>query len=106
MRDEGSVEIKDLVKTPRPRAPCRADHQGRVGPQPFNYSLDPLVQKGVTLRGSLSHNWPIWENVIALLAGGSIDLGPILNRVAALEVWEEVFRQMHDGNIVKGVLKP
>ena len=76
------------------------------GPQPFNYSLDPLVQKGVTLRGSFSHNWPIWENVIALLAGGSIDLEPILNRVAALEDWEEVFRQMHDGNIVKGVLKP
>jgi L-iditol 2-dehydrogenase len=27
------------------------------GPQPFNHSLDPLVQKAVTLQGSFSHNW-------------------------------------------------
>src|ERR1700761_9232189 len=30
------------------------------GPQPLNFSLDPLVQKAATLQGSFSHNWPIW----------------------------------------------
>ena len=76
------------------------------GPQPFNYSLDPLVQKAVTLRGSLSHNWAIWENVIGLLASGAIDLDPILNRVSRLEEWCDVFGEMHSGEIVKGVLRP
>ena len=76
------------------------------GPQPFNYSLDPLVQKGVTLQGSFSHNWPIWENVISLLASGKIDLDPVLNRLAPLAEWREVFEAMHAGEIVKGVLKP
>jgi L-iditol 2-dehydrogenase len=76
------------------------------GPQPFNYSLDPLVQKAVTLRGSFSHNWPVWENVIMLLAGGRIDLDPVLNRVAPLEEWHDMFGEMHSGKIVKGVLKP
>jgi L-iditol 2-dehydrogenase len=76
------------------------------GPQPFNYSLDPLVQKAVTLRGSFSHNWPVWETVLRLLAVGKIDLDPILNRVAPLEEWQDVFEQMHSGRIVKGVLKP
>ena len=38
------------------------------GPQPYGASLDPLVQKGVTLQGSYSHNWPMWEKVIAMLA--------------------------------------
>jgi NADPH:quinone reductase-like Zn-dependent oxidoreductase len=28
------------------------------GPQPAGFSLDPLVQKAVTLQGSFSHNWP------------------------------------------------
>ncbi|MFN9378973.1 MAG: zinc-binding dehydrogenase, partial [Bacteroidota bacterium] len=28
------------------------------GPQPLGFSLDPLVQKNVTLKGSFSHNWP------------------------------------------------
>ena len=40
------------------------------GPQPLNFSLDPLVQKNITLQGSFSHNWPIWERVIRLLATG------------------------------------
>jgi L-iditol 2-dehydrogenase len=76
------------------------------GPQPFNYSLDALVQKAVNLKGSFSHNWPVWESVIALLANGKINLDPILNRVAPLQDWQEVFNAMHDGQIVKGVLKP
>ncbi len=50
------------------------------GPQPLDFSLDPLVQKAVTLQGSYSHNWPIWEKVISLLSSGKIDLKPILNR--------------------------
>ncbi len=76
------------------------------GPQPLNFSLDPLVQKAVTLQGSFSHNWPIWEKVISLLATGKIDLDPILNRVSPLSDWHDAFEAMHSGAIVKGVLKP
>lgn len=76
------------------------------GPQPLNFSLDPLVQKAVTLQGSFSHNWPMWESVLVLLASGKIDLSPILNRVAPLDEWRASFDAMHAGAIVKGVLKP
>jgi len=76
------------------------------GPQPFNYSLDQLVQKSVTLQGSFSHNWPIWEKVISLLATGKIDLDPILNRIVPLNEWHDAFEAMHSGQIVKAVLKP
>ncbi|HEX4139732.1 MAG TPA: zinc-binding dehydrogenase [Candidatus Methylacidiphilales bacterium] len=76
------------------------------GPQPLNFSLDPLVAKAVTLQGSFSHNWPIWEKVIYLLASGKLDLSLILNRIAPLKDWRESFEQMHSGAIVKGVLKP
>lgn len=76
------------------------------GPQPFNASLDPLVRKAVTLQGSFSHNWPVWETVITLLASGKIDLDPILSRFVPLRDWREVFDAMHSGKIVKGVLRP
>ena len=76
------------------------------GPQPLDFSLDPLVQKAVKLQGSYSHNWPIWEKVIFLLAHGKIDLDPILNRVSPLSEWRETFEEMHSAKIVKGVLKP
>jgi alcohol dehydrogenase/L-iditol 2-dehydrogenase len=76
------------------------------GPQPLNFSLDQLVQKAVTLQGSYSHNWPIWEKVISLLASGKIDIDPVLNRISSLDEWHEAFEEMHSGRIVKAVLKP
>jgi len=76
------------------------------GPQPCGFSLDPLVQKGATLQGSFSHNWPIWERVIAMLASGQINLDPILNRVARLDEWQSCFDAMQSGELVKAVLVP
>ena len=76
------------------------------GPQPFNYSLDPLVQKNVTLQGSFSHNWPIWEKVLSLLATGRLDVKPIIGGIWPLEQWHEAFNAMHSGKVVKSILKP
>lgn len=76
------------------------------GPQPLNFSLDPLVQKNITLQGSFSHNWPVWERVLALLGSGQLDVRPILGGVWRLEAWHEAFEKMHSGAIVKAVLKP
>ncbi len=76
------------------------------GPQPMPFSLDPLVQKGVTLQGSFSHNWTMWEKVLALMAAGRLDPGLILGRVSPLDGWREAFEEMRDGQIVKGVLRP
>lgn len=76
------------------------------GPQPLNFSLDPLVQKNITLQGSFSHNWPIWEKVIGLLANGMLDLAPIMGGIWSLNDWHEAFEKMHHGEVVKSVLKP
>ena len=76
------------------------------GPRPMNYSLDPLVQKNVTLKGSFSHNWPIWERVLRLLSSGLLDIDPIIGGEWPLQDWEEAFKTMHGGSIVKAVLRP
>jgi alcohol dehydrogenase/L-iditol 2-dehydrogenase len=76
------------------------------GREPVGFSLDPLVAKAVTLRGSFSHNWPMWEKVLGMLASGQINLEPILNRVARLDEWKDCFDAMHRGDLVKAVLKP
>ncbi len=76
------------------------------GPQPLNFSLDPLVQKAITLQGSFSHTFKHWEKVIALLAAGQINLQPIISRVAGLEDWQDCFDGMYDGKYVKAVLLP
>ena len=76
------------------------------GSQPLGFSLDPLVAKNVTLQGSFSHTWAVWEAVLALLAAGKIDVGKLLGRVAPLGDWESCFEGMHSGEIVKAVLTP
>jgi alcohol dehydrogenase/L-iditol 2-dehydrogenase len=72
----------------------------------MQYSLDPLVQKNVTLKGSFSHNWPVWERVLHLLASGRLNVKPIIGGVWPLEQWQEAFEQMHSGAVIKSVLKP
>jgi len=76
------------------------------GPDPLDFSLDPLVQKNVTLRGSFSHNWPIWEAVIHLLSTEALDVEPLIGGVWPLEDWHKAFDEMHEGRIVKAVLNP
>jgi L-iditol 2-dehydrogenase len=76
------------------------------GPQPLQFSLDPLVQKNVTISGSFSHNWPVWERVISMIVSGQINLQPVISRVAELPEWLDCFEKMHSGEFVKAVLTP
>src|SRR6185369_15741631 len=76
------------------------------GPQPLGFSIDPLVQKAVTLQGSFSHTFQNWEMVVSMLASGQINLKPIISRVAYLEDWKDCFDGMHNGDYVKTVLTP
>ncbi|MEP7232172.1 MAG: zinc-binding dehydrogenase [Ginsengibacter sp.] len=76
------------------------------GPQPLGFSLDPLVQKNIRLQGSFSHNWPMWERVLALMASGQLDVKPIIGGVWPITEWHTAFEKMHKGEVVKSVLKP
>ncbi len=98
-----SITLKIAMQLVRPNG-----HITKVGwgPQPLGFSLDPLVQKNVTLQGSFSHNWPVWERVIALLANGMLDVKPIIGGVWPVTEWHEAFEKMHKGEVVKSVLKP
>ncbi|OUC05499.1 molecular chaperone GroES, partial [Litorilinea aerophila] len=75
------------------------------GPQPLDFSLDPLVGKAVTLQGSFSHTYPTWERALGLLSTGQINLGPVIGGVYPLTEWEEAFHAMERGDNVKSVLQ-
>lgn len=98
-----SATLQIALKLVRPNG-----HITKVGwgPQPLNFSLDALVQKNVTLQGSFSHNWPIWEKVLALLTSGRLDVRPIIGGVWPVTEWHSAFEAMHSGQVVKSILKP
>jgi alcohol dehydrogenase/L-iditol 2-dehydrogenase len=76
------------------------------GPQPYNFSLDPLVRKAVTLQGSFSHNYPVWERVLSMFGTGQLDPRPYLSKVSKLDGWKDSFDGMHEGRYIKAVLTP
>jgi alcohol dehydrogenase/L-iditol 2-dehydrogenase len=98
-----SATLKTAIDLVRPAGWISKVGWGR---QPLDFSLDPLVQKNVTLQGSFSHNWPIWERVISLLASEQLDVRPIIGGVWPLADWQTAFEKMHRGEVVKSVLQP
>lgn len=98
-----SITLKIAMKIVRPNGQIT---KVGWGPQPLNFSIDPIVQKNIRLQGSFSHNWPIWERVIALLASGALNVKPIIGGVWPITEWHEAFEKMHSGQVVKSVLRP
>ena len=80
----------------------------KVGWSPDDVSIDmnPLVLKNVRLQGSFSHNYPVWERVVHLLAQGSTMPERIIGLRASLDGWRGAFDAMHDGRVIKSVLLP
>jgi L-iditol 2-dehydrogenase len=74
------------------------------GPQPLDFNLDMLVAKAVTLQGSFSHTFPVWERVLGLVSSGQVDLAPVIGGVYPLNQWRQAFTAMEDGSSIKSVL--
>jgi L-iditol 2-dehydrogenase len=83
-------------------------HVIKVGwsPEKLPTDLNPLVQGNVTLQGSFSHNYPVWERVIHLLDRELTMPHEIIGLRAPLSGWREAFDSMHDGRVIKSVLVP
>lgn len=97
-----SIALKQALEMVRPA--------GRItkvgwGPQSLDFSLDPLVQKAVTLQGSFSHTFSTWERALRLLASQQINLDPVIGGVYELSQWHDAFTTMQSGDCVKSVLQ-
>ena len=98
-----SASLKSALEWVRP-----AGHISKVGwgPEPADFSMDLLVKKAVTLQGSFSHTWTVWERVLSMLGNGQLDPRPYLSKVASLTDWKACFDGMHEGRFIKAVLTP
>ena len=98
-----SLTLKTAIDIVRPAGWISKVGWGR---DPINFSLDPMVQKNVTMKGSFSHNWAMWERVLRLLSTGILNIDPVVGGTWTLEHWHEAFETMHSGQIAKAVLTP
>ena len=98
-----SQTINDALRITRPDGQIT-----KVGWSPDNISVDmnPLVLRNITLQGSFSHNYPVWERVIHLLDRRLTMPETIVGMRTGLENWREAFDAMHDRRVIKSVLLP
>lgn len=96
-----SATLRTAVDVVRPAGWISKVGWGRA---PVDFSLDPIVQKNVTLQGSFSHTWAIWERILVLLASGALDVNKIVGGRWSLDNWHTAFETMHSGNIAKALL--
>lgn len=75
------------------------------GPEPLDFSLDPLVAKAITLQGSFSHTYGTWERTLHLIESGQLDLHTIIGGIYPIDKWKEAFTKMESGQNVKSIIK-
>lgn len=76
------------------------------GPEPVGYSIDPIIHKAVTLRGSFSHSWPMWERCLKLMSQGQVHPESLVTHSLPLSEWEKGFELIESRKGLKVVLMP
>lgn len=70
------------------------------------FDLDRLIKKNITLQGSFSHNFPIWEKCIKLLSSNKIKINDIITHKLPLSKWKDAFHLAINRKSIKILLEP
>jgi len=74
--------------------------------KPVNFSLDPILDKAISIKGHFGYNYISWRNCIKLASKGSIDLKSMITHVLPLSKWKEGFDLARKQKSVKIILLP
>ncbi len=70
----------------------------------FQFSL--IEKKNLTVQGSFSHNWPIWEKAISLVENKKVDLSSMITHKVKLDDWRKGFDLAENREGLKVLIKP
>ncbi len=70
----------------------------------FQFSL--IEKKNLTVQGSFSHNWPVWEKAISLVENKKVNLSSLITHKLSLENWKSGFDLAESREGVKVLIKP
>jgi len=68
---------------------------------PYNYSLDNLLERGITLKGHFGYDFVSWKNCLKLLELGKIDLKGMISHHIRLEDWKTGFDLVRNRKAIK-----
>jgi threonine dehydrogenase-like Zn-dependent dehydrogenase len=73
---------------------------------PLGYSLDPIVFKGISVKGHFGYSWAGWTSCLKLMAKGTLDMTPIISHRLGLDQWEKGFELTRTKKATKVVITP
>lgn len=79
----------------------------RVGydSNPPGFSLDPVVNKGVNVKGHFGYDYVSWRNSLRLMEMGKISLKGMISHTLPLKKWRDGFELVKHREAIKVILK-
>jgi L-iditol 2-dehydrogenase len=70
----------------------------------FQFSI--VARKNITIQGSFSHSWPVWERAISLVGRGIIRISPLVTHRIELVDWRNAFEVAEGRRGLKVLIRP
>lgn len=86
--------------------PCGQITKIGWGPLPVGFSLDPIIAKAVTLQGTFSHTWDVWEKCLKLMNDKTVQLDKLITHELPIDQWQKSFELIESKQGLKVVLTP
>ncbi|MGA2666408.1 MAG: zinc-binding dehydrogenase, partial [Nitrososphaerales archaeon] len=71
-----------------------------------SFPLSFIERRNITVCGSFSHNWPVWEDAIVLAQHGLVDLRSLITHEFGLADWKSAFETAESRKGSKVLIRP
>lgn len=73
---------------------------------PYNASLDAIIDKAIALKGHFGYNWLSWRNVMNLIEAGKWDMKCMISHKMKISEFREAFNMFRRKESIKIILYP
>ncbi len=73
---------------------------------PYTFSLDPIIDKAISLKGHFGYNWLSWRNVMNLVQAGKWDLKGMISHTMKISEFRKAFDMVRNKESIKIILYP
>jgi L-iditol 2-dehydrogenase len=71
-----------------------------------SFPMSLIEKKNLSVQGSFSHNWPVWEDAISLVKNGQVDVRSLITHEYDLSHWKDAFDMVESRVGIKVLLRP
>lgn len=74
--------------------------------KPLGFSLDPVIDTAISIKGHFGYNWVSWRNVMNLVVAGKLDLKSMITHKMKVHQFYDALELMRHQESVKVILYP